>query len=108
MKAMRRLNINFSNTLENVDKTEIGLKLPMICLSPPLYIGVTLAILRLSGKTPELIGLLKILASGFAKEYLALLITKEFNESQPGELPQGSLFKTSVISSCKIGLRKRE
>ena len=93
MNAMRRLYINFSNTLEKVDKTEIGLKLPMTCLSPPLWTGMTLAILSPSGKTPELIDLLKILASGFAKEYLAFLITEEFKESQPGDLPEGRLFK---------------
>ena len=42
----------FSNILEKVLRIEIGLKLERSVLSPDLYIGITFATLRSSGKTP--------------------------------------------------------
>ena len=42
----------FSNILEKVLRIEIGLKLERSILSPDLYIGITFANLRSSGKTP--------------------------------------------------------
>ena len=77
-------------------------------LSPPLWIGVTLAFFRPSGKTPEVKDILKIFASGFANEYLASLITIGLKESHPGALPQGILLRMSTISSGEIGVRKIE
>ena len=42
----------FSNILEKVLRIEIGLKLERSVLLPDLYIGITFATLRSSGKTP--------------------------------------------------------
>ena len=42
----------FSNILEKVLRIEIGLKLERSVLSPDLYIGITFATLRSSGKRP--------------------------------------------------------
>ena len=42
----------FSNILEKVLRIENGLQLGRSVLSPDLYIGITFATLRSSGKTP--------------------------------------------------------
>ena len=47
--------------------------------------------------------------SGLAREYLAcLIITQEFNSSNPDAFPDGNLFRVSTISPCVMGVKKSE
>lgn len=61
---MRQLCINFSNALEKLDRTEIGLLLVHSAGSPDLNIGRTLAIFKESGTSPLQKDLLTISARG--------------------------------------------
>ena len=47
----------FSNILEKILRIEIGLKLKSSVLSPDLFIWITFATLRSSGKTPLIINI---------------------------------------------------
>jgi hypothetical protein len=61
-----------------MDNTEMGLKLPISCIVPPLCIGITLPILN-HQETPDINDRLKMSANGLARAYLASLITNGFN-----------------------------
>ena len=100
--------INFSIILLNMDRSDIGLKLLISSASPPLWIGITLAILFLSGKIPSLKEELQISISGIEISFLEIFISLIGIEQGPDDLESSNELIILIISCLFVGEIKKE